>query len=546
MTVKKTVQSQDIRPSTGSIRSQYAFLLTGVATIVVLVVAWQAVSSIDSLGRSALDIGKMAAVDQAVMDEIRDAMNQNLRSFVFGRVVPFSILILGVTFVIGMIWTNRIVNPLKQLVENARIIQKEGLSSTVKGTVAVEDIPAYPNEAPGEIGLLAKELMDMVEHLRLRQVILENHSAEQSHILEKRTDQLLAAAHLAREATITHQSEHLMDRSVNLIGDRFGYYHVAIFLIDPSGQYAVLRAASGGAGQKMLAMGHHLKVGDGIEHHDGRGHRQASIVGYVASTGLVRAVPDVEVDTTYFRNPLLPETRAEIALPLRVSQRMVGVLDVQCQVPGGFAEEDVLVLQTLADQISVAIDKAHWFQQYQETLAKLDLVRREEQPSGRRYQLPIRKIDGFIYDLTGVKPILSGNEANLIEEKPSGTPLHVPLTVRGEVVATLDLWSERDTLSVQEMNLLNEIRLRLSQAIESAQLFEETQVRGRREQIMNQFVTNLSRSLDLDALLQQSVRELAQMPNVNEVSIVIKPATVEGTAAAVTGDGKEHRTTGFD
>jgi GAF domain-containing protein len=122
----------------------------------------------------------------------------------------------------------------------------------------------------------------------------------------------------------------------------------------------------------------------------------------------------------------------------------------------------------------------------------------------------------------------------------------MPLEVRGEVVAELDLWSEGEALSIQEKNLLDEIRSHVSQAIESSQLFEETQVRVKRERILNQFAANLSKSFDLDALLQQAVRELAQMPNVNEVAILIKPPTtqepvtqVSRKTAPVGSDGKE-------
>jgi GAF domain-containing protein len=103
----------------------------------------------------------------------------------------------------------------------------------------------------------------------------------------------------------------------------------------------------------------------------------------------------------------------------------------------------------------------------------------------------------------------------------------LPLSVRGEVIATLDLWSDKETLSAQEEGLVEEILARLSQAVESAQLFEDTQVREKRERVLNQFVSNLSRSMDLDALLQQAVKELAKMPNVNEVSIVIQPPDEE-------------------
>jgi hypothetical protein len=268
----------------------------------------------------------------------------------------------------------------------------------------------------------------------------------------------------------------------------------------------------------MLAMNHRLKVA------------QTSIVGSVASTGLTRMVPDVEGDTTYFRNPILPDTRSEVALPLHISQRTIGVLDIHSNKLDFFNEEDIQILQTMADQISTAIDKAHWFQMYQETLERLDLVSGREGSKKFSSWLPSHPMYGFAYDLKGVKPLERAEDANEEEQIP-GKLVSLPLSVRGEVIAELDLWSEKEGLSVQEERLVEEILTRLSQAVESAQLFEDTQVRERRERVLNQFVSNLSKSMDLDALLQQAVKELAKMPNVNEVSIVIQPPDEAAGAA---------------
>lgn len=505
MAVNKAIISQDIQPPMGSIKSQSLFLLTGLLVITVLAVAWLAVSSIEMLGRSAMDIAKMAAVDPLVINEIRESTDQNLRTFVFLRVLPATILILGITLAVGIIGMNRIVGPLRQLVDWSRRIRQGG-------ELIIKE------QASGEIGLLANELMAMVEQFRQQQAALAAMVQQQSQSLEKKTVQLITSAHLAREMIIPHPLEHLLTRSVNLIGDRFGYYHVGIFLLDPGGQYAVLRAAYGDAGQKMLAMPHHLKVA------------QSSIVGYVASTGLARVVPDVELDAAYFRNPLLPETCSEIALPLRISQRIIGVLDIQCKAPTAFSEEDVLVLQALADQVSAAIDKLHYLEQYQEALAKLEQGYGPEQLARRQSRLQVRTIDGYAYDLTGVEPFMVGETKEDQERQPIGNLLRIPLTVRGEVVATLDLWSERESLTAQERRLLDEILDRLSQAIESAQLFEETQFRVKREQMLSQFVTNLSRSMDLDTILQQAVKELAKLPDVNQVSIVLQPAGAPDTS----------------
>jgi hypothetical protein len=209
-------------------------------------------------------------------------------------------------------------------------------------------------------------------------------------------------------------------------------------------------------------------------------------------------------------------------LPLHISQRTIGVLDIHCNKPGEINDEDILVLQTMADQISAAIDKAHWFQLYQETLERLDLVSGREGSKKFSSWLPSNQMVGFAYDLKGVKPLVRVEDANQEEQIP-GTLVSLPLSVRGEVIAKLDLWPDKEALSVHEESLVEEILARLSQAIDSAQLFEDTQVRERRERMLNQFVSNLSNSVDLDALLQQAVKELAKLPNVTEVSIVIQP-----------------------
>jgi GAF domain-containing protein len=499
MKAEKAMRSPQNRSWSGSIKSQFLVLILGSVLLALIITAGLAVLSINTLGKSVLEINNMATAEPFVVDQVQAAMANNLRSFILSRIGPISLLILGVILSAGVFWINRIVHPLNQMIESGQSIRREGSAN-------------FPKEAPGEVGLLSHELDESIKHLHLRQAILENQNVELLLAKEKISTQLITIAHLAREITSFYQLDHFLARSVNLIRDRFKYYHVAIFTIDPSGQYAVLKAASGDAGKKMLAMKHRLKV------------NQSSIVGWVANTGLLRLVPDVERDAAYFRNPLIPETRSEIALPLHISQRTIGVLDIHNNVVEGFDEEDALVLQIMADQISIAIDKANWLQQYQETQEKLVSVRERAGSPKYRSWVPEQQTVGYAYDFSGVQPLEKGEEINL-ETQSQGNRLSLPLKVRGEVIAMLDLWPEKDALSAQEENLIEEIRSRLSQAIESAQLFEDTQVRVRRERVLNQFVSNLSRSMDLDVLLQQAVKELSKMPNVNEVSIVIQPSS---------------------
>ncbi|MEA3351454.1 MAG: GAF domain-containing protein, partial [Chloroflexota bacterium] len=161
------------------------------------------------------------------------------------------------------------------------------------------------------------------------------------------------AAEIARDATAAQDVDELLNRSVTLICDRFNFYHAGIFLIDKQNKYAVLAASPGDAGRKLLEMGHKLEVG------------KVGIVGHVAKTGKARIALDVGKDAVHFKQPVLPKTRSEIAIPLSVDDIVIGVLDVQSQREAAFDQQDIRVLQTIADQLAVAINKAHLLDEVQ-------------------------------------------------------------------------------------------------------------------------------------------------------------------------------------
>lgn len=165
---------------------------------------------------------------------------------------------------------------------------------------------------------------------------------------ERRSDELQVAATIARDASAETNLQDVMDRAVTLVGERFGFYHAAIFLIeeDNAVKYAVMRAGlKTAASNTLLARKHRLAVGS------------QSIIGYVSSTGKARVVLDVRQDYTHLANPLLPLTRSEMAVPLRLGENVIGVLDVQSTKEGAFSQEDVMIVQTLADLLAVVIHK---------------------------------------------------------------------------------------------------------------------------------------------------------------------------------------------
>jgi GAF domain-containing protein/HAMP domain-containing protein len=193
-----------------------------------------------------------------------------------------------------------------------------------------------------EIGTLAVTFNNMTTQL---QSVINS--------LEARSVQLKASAEVSRAVTSVLDPDDLVRQVTQLITERFNFYYTALFLIDESGQFAILREATGAAGQELKKRNHQLKVGG------------QSMVGYVTAQRKVRVAMDVSAETVRFANPLLPDTRSEIALPLMVANRVIGALDVQATEVDAFDEGTIAVLQGLVDQVAIALNNAREFQNAQ-------------------------------------------------------------------------------------------------------------------------------------------------------------------------------------
>src|SRR3990172_5861930 len=180
-------------------------------------------------------------------------------------------------------------------------------------------------------------------------VDLEQRVEERTSELKKRAAQLEAVSSVARTIASVQDVNTLLPDISELVSQQFGFYHVGIFLMDETHDFAILRAANSEGGQQMMNRHHQLPIDPN------------SIVGHSITTGEPRIALDVGVDSVYFDNPDLPATRSEMALPLRAAGRVIGALDVQSTETNAFAQEDIVVLATLADQITIAIENARLF-----------------------------------------------------------------------------------------------------------------------------------------------------------------------------------------
>ncbi len=425
--------------------------------------------------------------------------------------------------IFGLFITQRLTRPIARLTQTVE-------------RVSNGDLWAQAPESQDEIGLLAAAFNTMTTELRrtlegLEQRITERTSqlARVSEQMKHRAYQLQTVTQVAKMVASIQEQEKLLPMITQLISDRFDYYHTGIFLIDPQGEYAVLRAANSEGGQRMLARNHKLKVG------------QEGIVGHVTGEGLPRIALDTGADATFFDNPELPNTHSEIALPLKIGDKVIGALDVQSEKPNDFDEEDVVVLSTMADQVAIAIENARLFSETNNAFIELQtlhgqyLQKQWSQAVITKGKTGYRYLNGRLLPVTKTVDSqpwegFSGGEPAVIDVPPenlesSGTAAHlmVPIMVRGQIIGMYDLgeperpggWEKEDIQFVK--SVADQVGL----ALENARLLEQTQIRAEREHLVSEITSKMRATNDPNVILETAKRELLQALRATKADIVL-------------------------
>lgn len=354
-----------------------------------------------------------------------------------------------------------------------------------------------------EIGALAQSFNTMTTQLR---GLVGNLEAR----VETRTRDLTAISEIGRAATQIRDRDLLLPQIVNLIRDRLGFYHVQVFLLDDTGNHAVLAASTGAAGEELLRRRHSLPVGS------------ASVIGQVTQTGEPIIALDTEDAAVPHRpNPLLPDTRSEMALPLRVGERIIGALDVQSTEPRAFDAYHVNLFQSMADQIAVAISNATLLGELEARVQEIEALNR--QLIGETWR---RHLENYPYHTLAFTASLNGIE-------PAGTPtpqetralssdspvvlyeteaVRVALPVRygGSVIGVVEFTMGRDEYNDEKLALAQMLADRLGVSAESARLFEQTRRQTQREQIIGTVGVALQGHDSLEAVLRTAAVEMSK------------------------------------
>ncbi|MBN1659549.1 MAG: GAF domain-containing protein [Anaerolineae bacterium] len=405
----------------------------------------------------------------------------------------------------------------------------------------------------GLINLASRSLNEALQRARRTAAELEEERAgleatvqERTRDLARRTRYLEATAAIAHEATSELELDGLMRSVAISISRQFGFYHTGIFLLDDTGEWAELKAASSEGGQRMLARGYRLRVG------------QEGLVGHVAGYGEPRIALDTAAtatvaagageDAVFFDNPDLPQTRSEAALPLRARGRVLGVLDVQSTEPEAFTPEDLTVLQTLADQVATAINNTYLFRQVEESAEVerrafgeligekwTDLLRAQAGlgfASNRQALLPA----GETWTPHMKRALESGQVERGQDTAPTvGAAVAIPIKVRGRVIGVIDgqkadgsgQWTE------EELALMQTLAEQSAVALESARLYQDSQRRAVQERLVGDVTARMRESLDTDTVLRTAIREIGEALDLVEVEVWMGarggPGGAEGT-----------------
>jgi len=422
------------------------------------------------------------------------------------------VVLLTVAIVVSLGLGQIIAAPIRRLTNVATQIAGGDLSAQATDT------------SPDEIGTLASSFNIMTSRLRETLDGLEQKVKERTAELlaaneknERRARQFESIALVARTIGSTRDLDILLPQITTVISREFGFYHVGIFLLDGAKEYAVLSAANSDGGEIMLARGHRLKVGE------------TGIVGHVAATGNPRVALDTGADAVFFNNPDLPNTRSEMALPLRAGTEIIGALDVQSTEPNAFSQEDISILSTLAEQVSIAIQNAKQFEQTSKALSEAEALAKQFVQAGWQQFTKNKRLVGvrhtgarstLLYGKNGDAPENAPWQKEPINPRPRGSSLSIPIRLRGEVIGTVDVHSpDNRPWDQDELDIVAAILERAAIAMDNARLLEESQRLASKEARIGEVTARISSSINMRSVLQTAVEELGRALPGSEIVI---------------------------
>lgn len=420
-------------------------------------------------------------------------------------------LVLGSVFLLLLIFSGALVwlhsGWFTQQVENLRF----GLERIRRGDLAVQ----ISQDSHGELGAVVGTFNQTSSHLQSLVIDLENR-------VQARIRDLELVAEISREIVGLSDLDLVLNRAIERIVDRFDYYHAQVFLLDDVRENARLVASTGSPGRQLLAAGHKLAVGSD------------SVIGRVTALGVTVIAGDTQAsDVPWHPNPFLPKTRSEMALPLKVEDRVIGALDIQSLRPEAYSPSDIEIFQVLADQLAIAINNARLITQLQ---TRIDEVNRLNQRLAEKgwmdftTKAPTNEPMAYRYNLLDVEPVVIGPD-NGEDDVGYATPIEIAGNPIGEIHTNLP-----SPVTGEEKALIEAVASRVALAIDNARLVQETEQALSEAQRLFEMarIVNHARELGIEATYAMIVRQMVFERSLDRVAILLTDDVPSLAASALT------------
>lgn len=401
-----------------------------------------------------------------------DTLAELRTSFIF-----VTAIVLALGMILSSALSESVNQPMREVIEVFKRIEQGDFKQRAR-VIATDEV--------GELAIYFNRMISRIEELQQN---LEKQVKDQ-------TEKLRASNEVGRIASTILNPDDLISQVVNLIARTFDYYYVAIFLAAENGRWAELVDATGSAGEILKARRHRLQIGS------------SSMVGNAIASKQAQIAMDVGEAAIRFNNPLLPNTRSELALPLVVGDRVIGALDVQSIREADFKADDIATLQNLANQVAISIENARLFREMENALNELRQANRQYISSAWQEKLQTGKLE-----YTVKSPVISETE----ETKDVKVNLNLRDQPIGYIhIETNEEWSQEDQAWVE--SLATQVAI----SLENARLVEDSNQSALRERFSASIIQKLWSAPSIDSILQTAARELGRALEASEATIEIK------------------------
>jgi GAF domain-containing protein len=344
-----------------------------------------------------------------------------------------------------------------------------------------------------------KKATDLTAELEQDRIQLQQRTS----VLERREVQIRTAAEISRTISAELDPNKIFQQVVELVKERFDLYYVGVFMLDDSKKFAVLRVGSGEAGHRMVADGHILAVGG------------TSMIGWAISNRQARIALDVGEDAVHFQNPHLPLTRSELALPMISEDKVLGAMSIQSIRPEAFDQDDITVLQGIADSLATAIENANLFNQIQDNLEEIQSLHRQylaktwEEVIIREGEMGYTAEDNF-----SISPLPPVTESKKME---------VSLILRDQSIGTITIERNLDTWTPDEEAFVSNVAQQTALALENARLVNQTERGAQYNRSVTDITSKVWSSTSVDTIMQTALQELGNTLGATDGLILLHP-----------------------